>query len=81
MSSDLNELNKKIDNVLKDQQKMMLYLYNDKDTDNKGLVQQVKELKVDVDTIKEENRFKNFKIATFSTIIGAITGYITKLIW
>lgn len=81
MSSEIEKLNFKYESLDKKVDKILLYLYNDKDTNNKGIIQQVKDLRDDVDNIKGREKMRAFKVGLFSGICGTIGGIILKFIF
>lgn len=58
--------------------KILFYLYNDDKTGTKGIVQQVRDIRIDLDKVIENQKISMAKRAVWNTVFGAIGG---GLIW
>lgn len=81
MPTEIEKLNSKYESLDKKVDKILFYLENDNKTNKKGLVQQVTELKTDIDEIKTKERVKIGKVGVISSILGAIGGFLIKYIF
>lgn len=64
---EVKELTAKVDKIL-------FYLYNDDKTDTKGLVQQVRDMRHDLDKVIVNQKISMAKRAVWNTVFGAIGG-------
>lgn len=77
MPTEIDKLNTKIDRVLQENQRILFYLYNDNQTDTKGIIQQVRDLCVDVKKIKDEMAISAARRAAIGTMFGAAGGILS----
>lgn len=76
----LTEVNKKLDIIVTNQQKMEHYLYDDISTDSHGLVSQVRELAKRVLRLEQRNMIEKAKASVWGVVGGAAVGLVYFLI-
>lgn len=54
--------------------KILFYLYNDDKTGTKGIVQQVRDIRIDLDKVIENQKISMAKRAVWNTVFGAVGG-------
>lgn len=78
MSSEIERLSNKIDELSVEMKQILFYLYNDDKTGTKGIVQTVREMGNDIAKIKRDMLISKTKRATLNTVFGAVGG---GLVW
>lgn len=78
--TEIEKINRKLDKVLDENRRILFYLYNDVNTDSKGLIQTVRDMGDDVAKIKKNMAVSAAKRAVWNTIFGAVGGGLLWLI-
>lgn len=81
MPTEIDKLNAKIDQVLRENQRILFYLDNDNKTDTKGIIQQVRDLCIDVKRIKDDMAISAAKRAAIGTMFGILGGGLSGIIY
>jgi hypothetical protein len=74
--TEIEKINFKLDQLGSDVTKILGYLYNDDRTSTKGLIQQVREVRADVDGLLENNKISLAKKTVLYSVLAAIGGTV-----